>query len=66
MRYTIIVPRENRKERKMSKEEFVNQLLTLLDSAPADWPLFEDEWGNTVFVTDLMELISVYNEESEE
>lgn len=50
----------------MSKEEFVNRLMTLLDSAPADWPLFEDEWGSTVFVTDLMELISVYNEESEE
>jgi hypothetical protein len=57
--------RTERKE-KMSREEFVNRLMTLLDSAPADWPLFEDEWGSTVFVTDLMELISVYNEESEE
>lgn len=50
----------------MSKKEFLIQLMTLLDSAPADWPLFEDYLGSPVFVTDLMELISVYNEESEE
>lgn len=50
----------------MSKEEFLIKLMTLLDSAPADWPLFEDEWGNVIFVTDLMDLILAYNEESEE
>jgi len=50
----------------MSKEEFVNQLMTLLDSAPADWTLFEDDWGNAVFVTDLMDLISFYNQGREE
>lgn len=50
----------------MSKREFLNQLMTLLDSAPADWTLFEDDWGNAVFVTDLMDLISFYNQGREE
>lgn len=53
----------------MSKEEFVNQLLTLLDSAPYNWTLYEVTYG-AVSVDDLMDLISIYNEiyyeESEE
>ena len=50
----------------MSKKEFLIQLMTLLDSAPADWTLFEDDWGNAVSVTDLMDLISFYNQGREE
>lgn len=49
----------------MSKEEFVNQLLTLLDSAPYNWRLYEDSCGG-VSVDDLIELITIYSEESEE
>lgn len=50
----------------MSKKEFLTQLMTLLDSAPFNWTLFENDWGEAVLVTDLMDLISFYNEESEE
>lgn len=45
----------------MSKEEFVNQLMDLLDSAPFNWTLYEVAYG-AVSVTDLMDLISIYNE----
>lgn len=49
----------------MSKEEFLNQLMTLLDSAPYNWRLYEEN-GGAVSVDDLIELISIYSEESEE
>lgn len=50
----------------MTKKEFLIKLMDLLDSAPFNWTLFEDDWGNSIFVTDLMDSISFYNQGREE
>lgn len=49
----------------MSKEKFLKLLITVLDSATYNWTLYEDNSGE-VSVEDLLELISIYSEESEE
>lgn len=46
----------------MTRVEFLKQLMELLDSAPFNWTLFEDDLGSPVFVTDLMDSISFYNQ----
>lgn len=49
----------------MTKEKFLKLLITVLDTAPYNWRLYEESGGG-VTVEDLIELISIYSEEEEE
>ena len=46
----------------MTKAEFLKQLIELLDSAPYNWDLWEDGWGEKISVDDVITQLTYYNQ----